>query len=123
MPEGVPAGAETLREAYGMKRLMISALLFFAGAGMALAEVVSEDACSYGGICLYGRVQVVNAFADLKVQEVDAFADLRVQVVSAFPDSCGKWMFVESFPDFTVQFVEAFPDIKIQYVDAFPGMP
>ena len=112
MPEGVPAGAGTLREAYGMKRLMISALLFFAGAGMALAEVVSEDACSYGGICLYGRVQVVNAFADL-----------RVQVVSSFPDSCGKWMFVESFPDFTVQFVEAFPDIKIQYVDAFPGMP
>lgn len=79
--------------------------------------------CSFNGIQLYGKVQVVDAFPDIKVQIVDAFPDLRVQVVDAFPDQCGKWQFVDAFPDFKIQFVDAFPDIKIQYVDAFPGLP
>lgn len=79
--------------------------------------------CSFNGIQLYGKVQVVDAFPDIKVQVVTAFPDLRVQVVDAFPDGCGRWQFVDAFPDFKVQFVDAFPDIKIEYVDAFPGLP
>jgi hypothetical protein len=79
--------------------------------------------CTFNGIKLYGKVQVVEAFPDIKVQIVDAFPDLKVKVVDAFPDECGKWQFVDAFPDFKVQFVDAFPDIKIQYVDAFPGQP
>jgi len=79
--------------------------------------------CTFDNIKLYGKVQVVDAFPDIKVQIVDAFPDLNVQVVDAFPDECGKWQFVDAFPDFKVQFVDAFPDIKIQYVDAFPGLP
>jgi hypothetical protein len=79
--------------------------------------------CSFNGIQLYGKVQVVDAFPDIKVQVVDAFPDLKVQVVDAFPDACGRWQFVDAFPDFKIQFVDAFPDIKIQYVDAFPGLP
>ncbi len=77
----------------------------------------------YKGIRLAGKVQVVEAFPDIKVQIVDSFPDLKVQVVSSFPDKIGQWQFVESFPDFKIQFVTAFPDIKIQYVDAFPGLP
>jgi hypothetical protein len=79
--------------------------------------------CTFNGIKLYGKVQVVNAFPDIKVQIVNAFPDLKVQVVDAFPDACGKWQMVDAFPDFKIQFVDAFPDIKIQYVDAFPGLP
>lgn len=79
--------------------------------------------CTFNGINLYGKVQVVDAFPDIKVQVVDAFPDLRVQVVDAFPDQCGRWQFVDAFPDFKIQFVDAFPDLKIQYVDAFPGLP
>jgi len=79
--------------------------------------------CSFNGIKLYGKVQVVDAFPDIKVQIVDAFPDLKVKVVDAFPDECGKWQMVDAFPDFKIQFVDAFPDIKIQYVDAFPGLP
>ncbi len=79
--------------------------------------------CTFNGIKLYGKVQVVDAFPDIKVEVVDAFPDLKVQVVDAFPEECGKWQFVDAFPDFKVQFVDAFPDIKIQYVDAFPGQP
>lgn len=79
--------------------------------------------CSFNGIQLYGNVQVVEAFPDIKVQVVSAFPDLKVQVVQAFPDQCGQWQFVEAFPDFKIQFVDAFPDIKIQYVEAFPGLP
>lgn len=72
---------------------------------------------------LFGKVQVVKSFPDLKVQVVKSFPDLKVQQVKSFPDKCGKWQFVDSFPDFKVQFVDAFPDIKIQFVDAFPGKP
>lgn len=70
---------------------------------------------------LYGRIQIVEAFADVKVQVVKAFPDIRVQKVSAFPDGPGKWQIVDSFPDWKVQIVDAFPDYKIQWVDAFPG--
>jgi len=79
--------------------------------------------CTFNGIKLYGKVQVVTSFPDIKVQVVTSFPDLNVQVVDAFPDACGRWQFVESFPDFKVQFVESFPDIKIQYVTSFPGQP
>ena len=58
-----------------------------------------------------------------KVQEVSSFPDIKVQVVSSFPDNIGEWQFVDSFPDFTVQFVDSFPDIKIKFVDSFPGIP
>jgi hypothetical protein len=81
-----------------------------------------KKTCSFGKHKLYGKVQVVTAFPDLKVQTVDAFPDLRVEKVDAFADACGKWQFVDAFPDFTVQLVDAFPDVKIEYVDAFPGV-
>lgn len=73
-------------------------------------------------IPLYGKVQIVDAFPDLKVQIVDAFADLEVKIVNAFPDDCGKIQIVNDFPDVKVQIVNAFPDIKVRIVDAFPGI-
>jgi hypothetical protein len=79
--------------------------------------------CTFNGFNLYGKVQVVDAFPDIKVQVVDAFPDIKVQKVTAFPEECGKWQFVDAFPDFKIQFVDAFPDIKVQFVDAFPGLP
>ena len=77
--------------------------------------------CTCKGIPLMGKVKIVNAFHDFKVKIVNAFPDLKVKTVTAFPDKCGKWQFVESFPDFTIQFVEAFPDFTIQFVENFPG--
>jgi len=77
--------------------------------------------CSFNGKKLYGKVQVVTSFPDIKVQVVDAFPDIKVKMVDAFPDACGKWQIVDAFPDFKIQFVTSFPDIKIKYVDAFPG--
>lgn len=72
-------------------------------------------------IPLYGKVQIVESFPDLKVQIVESFADLDVLIVSSFPDDCGKIQIVESFPDVRVQIVESFPDIKVRIVSAFPG--
>ena len=74
-------------------------------------------------IPLYGKVQIVTSFPDIKVQVVNSFPDIKVQTVTSFPDACGKWQYVESFPDFKVQFVESFPDIKVQFVESFPGIP
>lgn len=82
---------------------------------------VKEGDCTYRGLKLYGRVQVVNNFPDIKVQVVSSFPDLEVQIVNSFPDRCGKWQFVTSFPDFKIQYVSSFPDIKIMFVNSFPG--
>lgn len=86
-----------------------------------LSGNVGSD-CSFKGKRLYGKVQVVDSFPDIKVQVVTSFPDLKVQTVTSFPDSCGKWQFVTSFPDFKIQYVTSFPDIKIQMVTSFPGV-
>lgn len=70
---------------------------------------------------LYGKIQIVEAFPDVKVQVVDAFPDIRVQRVPDFANGPGKWQIVDSLADWKVQIVEAFPDYKIQWVDAFSG--
>ncbi len=70
---------------------------------------------------LYGRIEIVDSFPDVKIQEVSAFADIKVEWVSAFADGPGKWEKVTSFPDYKVQMVDAFPDYKVEFVTAFPG--
>ena len=82
-----------------------------------------DASCSCKGKKLYGKVQFVTSFPDVKVQVVNSFPDLKVQMVNAFPDKCGQWQIVTSFPDVKVQIVESFPDVKIQYVNSFPGKP
>lgn len=82
-----------------------------------------DGSCSLNGKKLYGKVKVVDHFADFKVKRVDHFPDLKVQFVDHFPDSCGKWQVVDHFPDFTVQYVDHFPDLEIQRVSHFPGVP
>ena len=70
---------------------------------------------------LFGKIQLVEHFPDVKVQVVEHFPDIKVKKVDAFPDDPGEWQIVEHFPDYKVQIVEHFPDYKIQYVEHFPG--
>jgi hypothetical protein len=101
--------------------------------GLVLAVAVSAAApafaaskvqgCMLNGKKLFGKVQVVKSFSDFKVQIVNSFPDLRVERVRAFPDACGKWEWVNSFPDFTIEYVDAFPDFTIEFVESFPGQP
>ena len=102
--------------------LLILSLLLLASISTASAGKVGPD-CTYNGKKLYGKIQYVDSFPDLKIKFVDAFPDLEVEKVSAFPDKCGKWKFVKSFPDIKIKFVKSFPDIKIKYVSSFPGVP
>jgi hypothetical protein len=108
--------------------LLVSSVLAVAGVAAVLLSPRGADAGSVSGSCtfkgkkMYGKVQVVTSFPDVKVQVVTSFPDLKVQKVTSFPDSCGKWQLVDSFPDFKVQFVDSFPDVKVQYVDSFPGV-
>ncbi|MEP0190395.1 MAG: hypothetical protein ABJP70_07230 [Erythrobacter sp.] len=101
------------------------ALLFVAGT-LAFAAPTSAgkvSGCSFNGIELKGKVQVVSSFADVQVEVVDSFPDLNVKRVGSFPSSCGEWEFVDSYPDFTIELVTSFPDIQVKYVSSFPGMP
>ena len=101
-----------------LKKFLFSLLFLFPLASF--ADVGAN--CTFKGISLYGKVKIVNAFADIKVKKVNSFPDLKVKFVSSFPDSCGKWQIVNAFPDFTVQFVNAFEDVSIKEVSAFPGV-
>nr|WP_299447504.1 hypothetical protein [uncultured Phascolarctobacterium sp.] len=103
------------------KILLLTSLLAVMLPVLCSAGAVSKDGY-YNGIPLWGKVKVVEHNADIKVQVVKSFPDLKVKKVTSFPDSIGKWQFVTSFPDFTIQYVNSFPDIKIQFVDAFPGV-
>lgn len=87
------------------------------------AAPVDKARCTFKCKKLYGKIQVVTAFPDVKVQVVTAFPGVKVQTATFIPDKCGKWQMVTSFPDTKVQFVTAFPDVKIQYVESFPGLP
>lgn len=44
-----------------------------------------DGQCRFNGKRLYGTVQVVCSFPDIKVQFVDAFPDVKIQFVDAFP--------------------------------------
>ena len=87
-----------------------------------IEHVIATGDCSFKGIKLYGKVQFVTSFPDIKIQYVTSFPDIKVKWVTSFPDQCGKWQEVTSFPDFKVQVVTSFPDIKVQEVTSFPGM-
>jgi len=100
----------------------VGLLLMREAIGNSSAVTRRADDCTRKGKTLYGKVEVVTSFPDLRVQVVESFPELRVQVVEAFPDQCGKWQFVSAFPDLQVQFVTSFPDLKVQFVNAFPGM-
>lgn len=105
-----------------IKLLAATAMMssFVWAATQAAAEL---SGCSYGGIDLWGAVEVVDSFGDIKVEIVDSFADLKVEEVDNFADDCGEWEFVDNFGDFTIEFVDSFGDITIEYVDNFPGLP
>lgn len=99
------------------------AFFFTALAPAGAGEGLDREACAWDGFPLYGDVEVVERFPDVKVELVDSFPDLRVALVESFPDDCGQWRLVTSFPDVKVQYVESFPDVKVQLVDSFPGWP
>lgn len=86
------------------------------------ARALANGECEYKGIRLWGKVQFVTAFPDIKIQYVDAFPDLKVKFVQHFPDECGLWQVTEHFPDIKVQVVTSFPDIKVKVVEHFPGV-
>ncbi len=110
----------TLRRRWlGLIGLAIAGLLAIA---LPASSEVGSD-CTFEGTRLYGKVEKVSSFGDVKVKFVSSFPDLNVKYVTSFANSCGEWQMVESFPDFTIQEVSSFPDIEVKVVTSFPGLP
>ena len=84
---------------------------------------IDFDNCTYKNFPLYGKIQFVQNFPDIKVKIVENFPDIKVEIVENFPNDCGKWQIVNNFPDVKVQLVENFPDVKVKFVENFPGKP
>jgi hypothetical protein len=90
--------------------------------GVALQACQAAHAAGKPEKCkLFGKIQLVESFGDVKVEIVSSFPDIQVQKVSSFADAPGKWEMVNHFPDFKVEVVSHFGDYKIQYVGSFPG--
>ncbi|MBQ3619656.1 MAG: hypothetical protein II939_16040 [Bacteroidales bacterium] len=70
---------------------------------------------------LYGKIQFVDNWPDIKIQIVDNWPDIKVKIVDNWPDSCGKFQVVDSWPDLKVQIVDNWADIKVKIVDNWPG--
>ena len=104
-----------------MKRPLTALIILFLCNHAISGDKFDAASCSFNGKHLYGKIQVVDSFPDVKVQIVGSFPQLRVKKVDAFANSCGEWKMVTSFPDTKIQIVSSFPDVRIQYVDAFPG--
>ena len=52
---------------------------------------MQEEECNFGDYKLYGKIQFVESFADIKVKVVESFPDLKVKIVGSFPNDCGEW--------------------------------
>lgn len=102
-----------------MKSLILLLILLTATASARTGNVSLD--CRFQEHVLWGRIQVVKDFPDVRVRVGD-FPDLRVKVVKNFPNNCGQWEMVDSHPDTRVQFVNSHEDVRIQYSD-FPGLP
>ena len=105
---------------YG-SRLYMLGIVYLLLAPTAFAGEISPD-CTFRGVPLYGKVKVVDVFADFNVEIVDALCDLDVKFVDALPNQCGEWEFVDTFEEFSVKFVDVFGDFSICNVDALPGL-
>lgn len=71
---------------------------------------------------IYGRIQIVDHFADYKVKIVESFGDLKVKIVESNANAPGKWIMVNSRPDFKIKIVNSFADFTIRYVERSPGV-
>lgn len=70
---------------------------------------------------LYGKIEVVDHFEDVKVEKVEHHEDLKVSWVDNFSDEPGKWEKVEHHEDYKVKFVDHHEDLKVKFVDHFAG--
>ena len=68
-------------------------------------EDIDPETCKYKDFKMYGKIEILESFPDVKVQVVESFPDLKVKVVESFPDDCKVWKFVDSFQDLKIQFV------------------
>lgn len=97
----------------------MQALILFLS--LQLAALIPADNCTCRGIRLYGRVQLVDSFEDVRVKLVSGQADLNVKLVDSFADSCGLWQIVTNHPDFRIKLVDSFEDVSVRLTGSFPG--
>lgn len=103
--------------------MLIVATLLTAGSVEA-GSVVGKD-CTWNGIRLAGKVQIVDQkrHPNIRIKVVEHFSDMKVKMVENFPDRCGEWKIVDRNPDFTVAFVTSNHfDFKVKWENHFPGV-
>jgi hypothetical protein len=96
-------------------------LLFISLAG--LGQNFDPYSCTFKGINLYGKVEVVDHNPDIRVEVVSSFPDIVVDSNASWTSKCGEWKMVTSNADFRVQFVRSGSDLKVKFDHSWPGVP
>ena len=91
--------------------------------GIELAACEAATATAVPDKCrLFGKIQVVEHFPDVKIQIVQHFPDLKVKIVEHFPDRPGKWQMVTHFPDYKNPVRRALPRLQGEVRGALPRL-
>jgi hypothetical protein len=106
-----------------MKHTLIITALLLISMGVLKSQDFDPFTCTFKGKELYGKVLIVENYADIRVELVNYDADLEVDTAESYPSQCGEWKFVKDHADFKIQFVTYGGDIKIHYVNYNPGIP
>ena len=70
---------------------------------------------------LYGKIQFVENWGDIKIQIVENCPDMKIKFVDNWADGCGKFQVVDNWPELKVQIVNNWGDIKVKIVENWPG--
>jgi hypothetical protein len=112
-----------MKRAFIILLLSLAAPLYcFAGGDVVIDKdncTITKDGKTFN---LYGDIQIVESYPDLRVQIVNSYPDMKIQIVSSYPTECGLVKIVDSYPILRVQIVDSNPDLKVQIVDHYPGI-
>jgi len=99
-----------------------SAAIFAALFSSIMPYAHPKAACTYQGIPLKGKVQLVDSGEDFSIEYVSYDADLKVKFVDWGAKNCGEWEIVDYGADFKVKVVDKNADLRIERVQFSPGM-
>jgi len=65
--------------------LFVLVVSIFASFPVLGANDINRQTCTFKDHKLYGKVQIVESFPDMKIKMTSSFPDLQVQLVDSFP--------------------------------------
>lgn len=101
--------------------LAITLLTLIGNTSILSSEIKTN--CIYKNKKLYGRIQFVDTFPDIRIRIVTSKPNLRVVKKQSNAIQCGEWQIVNFAPSIRIMIDQKHGEIDVQYVDFSPGVP